>query len=149
MSATIPSNKQLDDLLKSTGFDCPENLKGKSFAEATSDATSGGGSVTLVSVQSDVLFTAGKPVKYYWDYDKSLDDKHVVWFKKEQTCINTRDFVEGRTYKYMVQNPEGVTFDITLKKEVSGSKYKIAVEFKDRGNAGRGLYCFLVVGMSN
>ena len=41
MSATIPSNKQLDDLLKSTGFDCPESLKGKTFELATSG---GGGS---------------------------------------------------------------------------------------------------------
>ena len=36
MSATIPDNKQLDDLLKSTGFDCPENLKDKTFYEVTS-----------------------------------------------------------------------------------------------------------------
>ena len=36
MSATIPDNKQLDDLLKSTGFDCPENLKDKTFHEVTS-----------------------------------------------------------------------------------------------------------------
>ena len=43
MSATIPSNKQLDDLLKSTGFDCPENLKGKTFSEATSGGGGGSG----------------------------------------------------------------------------------------------------------
>ena len=42
MSATIPSNKQLDDLLKSTGFDCPESLKGKTFNEATSGGGSSG-----------------------------------------------------------------------------------------------------------
>ena len=36
MSATIPDNKQLADLLKSTGFDCPENLKDKTFHEVTS-----------------------------------------------------------------------------------------------------------------
>ena len=42
MSATIPSNRQLNDLLKPTGFDCPENLKDKTFYEATSG--SGGGS---------------------------------------------------------------------------------------------------------
>lgn len=36
MSATIPDNKQLDDLLKPTGFDCPENLKDKTFYEVTS-----------------------------------------------------------------------------------------------------------------
>ena len=36
MSATIPGNKPLDDLLKPTGFDCPENLKDKTFYEVTS-----------------------------------------------------------------------------------------------------------------
>ena len=42
MSATIPDNKQLYDLLKSTGFDCPENLKDKTFQEATSGEGSSG-----------------------------------------------------------------------------------------------------------
>ena len=50
MGATIPSNKQLYDLLKSTGFDCPENLKGKTFAEATS-GSGGGGSGSGITVE--------------------------------------------------------------------------------------------------
>lgn len=148
MSATIPSNKQLDDLLKSTGFDCPENLKGKTFHEATSAATSGG-DITIVNVQTGTLTTAGTPVRLYTPYDKSLDDKYIVWFKKKQAPINTRDLVEGRTYKYTIQNNNGVTFDITIKKAVSGPNYRLEVEFKDRGNISGGLYCFIVVGMSN
>ena len=47
MSATIPSNKQLDDLLKPTGFDCPENLKDKTFYEATSGGGGGGSGITV------------------------------------------------------------------------------------------------------
>ena len=47
MSAIIPSNKQLDDLLKPTGFDCPESLKGKTFAEATSGGGASGGGATI------------------------------------------------------------------------------------------------------
>lgn len=35
MSATIPETMPLSDLLKSTGYDCPEDLQGKTFAEAT------------------------------------------------------------------------------------------------------------------
>lgn len=50
MSATIPSNKQLDDLLKSTGFDCPENLKDKTFYEATSGSGGGGSGITVEPV---------------------------------------------------------------------------------------------------
>ena len=47
MSATIPGNKQLDDLLKSTGFDCPESLKGKTFEQATSGGGGGGSGITV------------------------------------------------------------------------------------------------------
>lgn len=149
MSATIPSNVQLYDLLKSTGFDCPENLKGKTFNEATSGGGGGGGDITMVNVQTGTLSKAGTPVRLYTTYDKSLDDKYVMWFKKEQAYINTRDLVEGRTYKYTIQNIQGVTFDITIKKVVSGSNYRLETEFMDRGNITGGLYCFLVIGMLN
>lgn len=151
MSATIPSNKQLDDLLKSTGFDCPENLKGKTFAEATLGGSGEGGSgdITIVNAQVNSLFTPGTPVKLATTYDKSLDDNYVVWFKKEQAPINTRDFEVGRTYKYTTQNTAGITFDITFKKEVTGVNYRIMVEFKDRGTTSPGLSCFLIVGTLN
>lgn len=36
MSATIPENMLLSDLLKSTGYDCPDSLKDKTFDESTS-----------------------------------------------------------------------------------------------------------------
>ena len=35
MSARIPDTMLLSDLLKPTGYDCPEELQGKTFAEAT------------------------------------------------------------------------------------------------------------------
>lgn len=35
MSATIPNTMLLSDLLKATGYDCPEDLKGLTFEEAT------------------------------------------------------------------------------------------------------------------
>ena len=38
MSATIPNSMLLSDLLKSTGYDCPENLQGKTFKQATAGA---------------------------------------------------------------------------------------------------------------
>ena len=43
MSAQIPSTMLLSDLLKSTGYDCPEELQDKTFAEATSGGGGGGG----------------------------------------------------------------------------------------------------------
>lgn len=38
MSATIPNSMLLSDLLKSTGYDCPENLQGKTFKQSTAGA---------------------------------------------------------------------------------------------------------------
>lgn len=38
MSATIPNTMLLKDLLKATGYDCPENLADKTFKQATSGA---------------------------------------------------------------------------------------------------------------
>ena len=38
MSATIPNSMLLSDLLKATGYDCPENLQGKTFKQATAGA---------------------------------------------------------------------------------------------------------------
>lgn len=35
MSAQIPSTMLLSDLLKATGYDCPEELQGRTFEEAT------------------------------------------------------------------------------------------------------------------
>lgn len=35
MSARIPDNMLLSDLLKATGYDCPERLQGKTFVEST------------------------------------------------------------------------------------------------------------------
>lgn len=47
MSAQIPETMPLSDLLKSTGYDCPEELMGKTFAEATS------GGDTKISTNTD------------------------------------------------------------------------------------------------
>ena len=46
MSAQIPETMLLSDLLKATGYDCPEELVGKTFTEATS----GGEGPTLVDL---------------------------------------------------------------------------------------------------
>lgn len=35
MSANIPEHMLLSDLLKATGYNCPANLQGKTFKEAT------------------------------------------------------------------------------------------------------------------
>ena len=43
MSAQIPDTMPISDLLKSTGYDCPERLQGKTFEESTT----GGGDISI------------------------------------------------------------------------------------------------------
>lgn len=43
MSATIGDNVQIKEILKATGFDCRADLEGKTFSEATSGGSGGGG----------------------------------------------------------------------------------------------------------
>lgn len=54
MSATIPNSMLLSDLLKATGYDCPEDLKDKTFKQATS------GSETDLEENHAVTINAGE-----------------------------------------------------------------------------------------
>lgn len=59
MSAKIPANMEIKDLLKTTGYDCPEDLQGKTFNEATS-GSGGGGSANLTTkeIQAQMIRNA-------------------------------------------------------------------------------------------
>ena len=43
MSATISDKVMMKEVLKATGYDCPDGMKNKTFEEATSGGGSGGG----------------------------------------------------------------------------------------------------------
>lgn len=53
MSAQIPNTMTISDLLKSTGYDCPERLQGKTFEESTT----GGGNISI-EANKEVLITS-------------------------------------------------------------------------------------------
>jgi hypothetical protein len=54
MSAKIPVNMEIKDLLKATGYDCPEDLQNKTFNEATS-GSGGGSAVNLVEYEANAV----------------------------------------------------------------------------------------------
>lgn len=58
MSAQIPETKTLKDLLKPTGFDCPEELQDKTFAEATSGGGGSGITVEPITITQNGTTTA-------------------------------------------------------------------------------------------
>jgi len=59
MSAQIPETMLLSDLLKPTGYDCPEDLQGKTFEEAT---TGGGGDIDIETNKSLTISQNGTVV---------------------------------------------------------------------------------------
>lgn len=52
MSARIPDSMLLSDLLKATGYDCPSELQGKTFEQATE-----GGAVLVLEDNKQVIIT--------------------------------------------------------------------------------------------
>ena len=65
MSAQIPETMLLSDLLKATGYDCPEELQGKTFAEATvGDSETQTKEVTITTnTSTEVTPDSGKLLK--------------------------------------------------------------------------------------
>lgn len=97
MSATIPENMRLDDLLKATGYDCPETLQGKTFKQATE----GGGEEIHKIVVSDTLAPG---TSRSLSFDSSRDDSNFQYitigcntFGFGQSSINkiTREQILG------------------------------------------------------
>ena len=58
MSAQVPETKTLKDLLKPTGFDCPEELQDKTFAEATSGGGGSGITIEPITITQNGTTTA-------------------------------------------------------------------------------------------
>lgn len=146
MSATIPNNLMMKEVLKSTGYDCPDNLKEASFNEATSG---GGGGRTPQRLNVTANGNYRTPDGVYYDpvnVNVPLNAVSVTMVNVQSGSlstvgtpvtfdytyaktwddnyvvwvgdeqVNTRDLVEGQTYNYTVLG-SGLTFDITLKKE--------------------------------
>ena len=69
MSAQIPETMLLSDLLKATGYDCPEELQGKTFAEIVNGE--GSKVQTNKSVTIDVS-TYTEPIEIESDDDYAM-----------------------------------------------------------------------------
>ncbi len=73
MSARIPETMLLSDLLKPTGYDCPEELQGKTFAEATA-----GGDVHTTKAATIAVSAYTEPVVIKPDTDYESMQKTTV-----------------------------------------------------------------------
>jgi len=66
MSAQIPSTMLLSDLLKPTGYDCPEELQGRTFEEATAGGDVQTNKATTIDVSA---YTEPVVIKPDTDYE--------------------------------------------------------------------------------
>lgn len=62
MSATISDKVMMKEVLKATGFDCPQGMENKTFEQATSGGGSGGGEDKLLCYYSDNQDPKGRVV---------------------------------------------------------------------------------------
>lgn len=179
MSAIISSDVHMKEILKATGYDCPAELEGKTFNEATSEG--GGDSRTPQELSITANGNYNTPDGVYYDpisvnvplpgititdvqagsistAGTQVNFTHTygkVFDPKTvvwigKEQINTRDLVVGQTYNYTI-SVRGTMFDITLLKQLMASAgfYKLTVVYKDRNHVVDVLRCFLVVGMLN
>ena len=73
MSAQIPETMLLSDLLKATGYDCPEELRGRTFAEATA-----GGDVQTNKASTVDVSAYTEPIVIKPDTDYESMKKNTV-----------------------------------------------------------------------
>lgn len=73
MSATISDKVMMKEVLKATGYDCPDGMKNKTFEEATTGGGSGGGEDRLLCYYSDDQDPKGRIVYT----DKPATQMHI------------------------------------------------------------------------
>lgn len=98
MSATIPNNMLLSDLLKATGYDCPEELKDKTFAEATS------GGLTYHLYAWD--YANGTAIAY--SEKETPVEGDVVFLKENMEAGKITDTSELKLLYHVVSDVDGV-----------------------------------------
>lgn len=114
MSAQIPETMLMSDLLKSTGYDCPEEIQGRTFAEATA-----GGDVQTNKASTIDVSAYTEPVVIKPDTDYESMKKNTVTLSNipvvktevalEATENKTYTPEEGKVYSSVTVNvPVGV-----------------------------------------
>ena len=95
MSAQIPDSMLLSDLLKSTGYDCPEDLQGRTFAEATA-----GGDVQTNKASTIDVSAYTEPIVIKPDTDYESMKKNTVTLSNIPSgpTLTTLNATENKTY---------------------------------------------------
>lgn len=179
MSAIISNKVMMKEVLKATGFDCPDGMENKTFEEVASGSGEGS-SRTPQELNVTANGNYNTPDGVYYDpisVNVPLPSVTIVSaqagiLKTSGTPvglslsypmaedpnyvvwvgneqINTRDIVAGQQYTYTTLG-SGFKVDITLyKQRIGGGMYRVTAEFKGRNSVLAPFDCFLVIGTLN
>lgn len=114
MSAKIPDNMLLSDLLKATGYDCPERLQGKTFNESTT----GEGSISIEANKEVTISENGTTVI------SPSESKDVM----EKVTVTVNVPAGGGAFRYFDARTSGYSssplgFWVIGKNQVSGNAH--------------------------
>lgn len=140
MSAKIPVNMEIKDLLKATGYDCPEDLQNKTFNEATSGAGggSGGGANTAKELNAQEIrasVESGQAITPPEGYDgfSEITFPSYLLAEEEITTNGTKEFgTNSKPYflkKVTVNIPSGYTIE---EKSFSKSSEPFTLDCSDK-----------------
>ena len=116
MSAQIPDSMLLSDLLKATGYDCPEELQGRTFAEATA-----GGDVQTNKASTIDVSAYTEPVVITPDTDYESMKKNTVTLNNIPSVKTEEDLSVTENGEYTPE--EGKTFGkVTVAVPVGATK---------------------------
>lgn len=178
MSAIISNKVMMKEVLKATGFDCPDGMENKTFEEAASGGDGDSRTPQELNITANGNYNTPDGVYYEpinvnvplpsvtIDYARSASivsagtpvvfhyeydaglDANYVVWIGKEQ-INTRDLVAGQAYKYTTIDGS-LMIDIQLSKLViGGNKYKVTAVYKARSDVSTSPSCFLIVGKFN
>lgn len=132
MSANIPEHMLLSDLLKATGYNCPANLQGKTFKEATAgDIPAELDDNKAVTID---VSTYTQPVEVTPTEGKEGMKKCTVTLENipQQAKLYAFGTAEGAVYTFYV--PEEDTAEIDVYQPSATSLAKITGSYSKEGN---------------
>lgn len=102
MSANIPEHMLLSDLLKATGYNCPSNLQGKTFKEATA-----GGSPSELDDNKAVTIDAST-------YTQPVEVTPTEGKEGMKKCTVTLENIPQPAKLYAFGTAEGVVYTLSV-----------------------------------
>ncbi len=123
MSARIPDNMLLSDLLKATGYDCPQRLQGKTFEESTT----GEGNISI-EANKEVTISENGTVVVNPSEGKDAMEKVTVTVNVPESGGGSSGGSSGGVFRYFDARKSGYSssplgFWVIGKNQVSGNAH--------------------------